>query len=72
MAEIEKLRSGLLKICAWTKQIEVDGRWVPIDEFLRDFLQLRLTHGISETGIALSEGQPAQAAKTVRPRQGFD
>jgi PAS domain S-box-containing protein len=72
VAEIEKLRGGLLKICAWTKQIEIDGRWVPIDEFLRDFLQLRLSHGISETGIALSEAQPLQGANTVRGRQGFD
>ena len=57
VAEIEKLRSGLLKICAWTKQIEVNGRWVPVDEFLRDFLQLKLTHGISDRGLALYEKQ---------------
>src|SRR5438270_12840839 len=57
VAEIEKLRSGLLKICAWTKQIEVNGCWVSVDEFLRDFLQLRLTHGISDRGLALYEKQ---------------
>ena len=57
VAEIEKLRSGLLKICAWTKQIEVNGRWVPVDEFLRDFLQLKLTHGISDRGLVLYEKQ---------------
>jgi hypothetical protein len=32
-------------------------RWVPVDEFLRDFLQLKLTHGISDRGIALYEKQ---------------
>src|SRR5216684_6468175 len=33
-AQIETLRNGLLKICAWTKRIEIDGRWISVDEFL--------------------------------------
>jgi PAS domain S-box-containing protein len=61
VAEIEKLRGGLIKICAWTKQIEVNGRWIPVDEFLRDFLQLKLTHGISDRGLALHEKQCKRA-----------
>jgi PAS domain S-box-containing protein len=72
VAAIEKLRSGLLKICAWSKQIEIDGRWVPIDEFLRDFLHLRLTHGISQTGIALSEAESGNAGKVARLPQSPD
>jgi len=51
--EIERLRSGLLKVCAWTKRIEIDGRWIPIEEFLSDSLGLRLTHGMSEEGEKL-------------------
>ena len=46
--EIRRLRKGLLKVCAWTKNIEIDGRWISIDEFLSEYLQLRLTHGMSE------------------------
>ena len=52
-AEIAKLQRSLLKICAWTKRIEVDGRWMSVDEFLRDHLRLRLTHGISIEGARL-------------------
>lgn len=51
--EIAKLRKGLLKICAWTKRIEIDGRWIPVDEFLSDHLHLNLTHGMSVEGARL-------------------
>jgi PAS domain S-box-containing protein len=46
--EIRRLRKGLLKVCAWTKSIEVDGRWISIDEFLSKYLQLQLTHGMCD------------------------
>jgi PAS domain S-box-containing protein len=52
-AEIEKLRTGLLKICAWTKRIEIDGRWITVDEFLSDHLHLKLSHGMSVEGAQL-------------------
>lgn len=51
--EIERLRKGLLKVCAWTKRIEVDGRWLPIEDFLSQCLHLRLTHGMSEEAVRL-------------------
>jgi PAS domain S-box-containing protein len=49
-AEIIKLRKGLLKICAWTKRIEIEGQWISVDEFLSDHLHLKLTHGMSVEG----------------------
>jgi PAS domain S-box-containing protein len=52
-AEIKRLRQGLLKVCAWTKRIEVDGRWIPIDEFLSRYLHLKLTHGMSDEAVRL-------------------
>ncbi len=52
-AEIARLRQGLLKICAWTKRIEIDSRWITVDEFLRDHLHLQLTHGMSVEGARL-------------------
>ena len=51
--EIKKLQRSLIKVCAWTKRIEVDGRWISVDEFLRDHLRLKLTHGISIEGARL-------------------
>jgi PAS domain S-box-containing protein len=52
-AEIKRLRQGLLKVCSWTKRIEVDGRWLPIDEFLSHYLHLKLTHGMSDEAVRL-------------------
>ena len=52
-AEITKLRKGLLKVCAWTKRIEIDGRWISVDEFLSDHLHLKLTHGMSVEGARI-------------------
>lgn len=53
MAEIERLRSSLLTVCAWTKQIQVDGQWLSMDEFLTNRLNLKLTHGMSVEGAKL-------------------
>ena len=53
VAEIDRLRSSLLTVCAWTKQIQVDGQWLSMDEFLTGRLNLRLTHGMSAEGAKL-------------------
>jgi PAS domain S-box-containing protein len=54
-AEIKRLQERLLKICTWTKRIYVDGKWIPIDEFLTRNLHLKLTHGTSVQGGPMSE-----------------
>jgi GAF domain-containing protein len=41
-AELERL----VTVCAWSRKIQVDGRWVTFEEFLVDSLGLRITHGI--------------------------
>jgi PAS domain S-box-containing protein len=46
-AEIKRLQEGLLKVCTWTKRIQVDGKWIPMDEFLTTNLHLKLTPGTS-------------------------
>jgi PAS domain S-box-containing protein len=46
-AEIKRLQEGLLKVCTWTKRIQVDGKWIPMDEFLTKNLHLKLTPGTS-------------------------
>jgi PAS domain S-box-containing protein len=45
--EIKRLQKGLLKVCTWTKRIQVDGKWMPMDEFLTKNLHLKLTPGTS-------------------------
>jgi hypothetical protein len=38
----------MITLCAWTKQVKVNGRWIPIEQYLRDHHHLELTHGISD------------------------
>jgi hypothetical protein len=38
----------LMTICMWTKQVRVEGEWVPIERYLTDYLGVKLTHGISQ------------------------
>ena len=56
-AEIQRLQKGLLKVCAWTKRIELNGKWIPIDEFLTKHLHLNLTPGVSVEGGRTPEGK---------------
>jgi hypothetical protein len=48
--EIRKLQDGLQVVCAWTKQIKVDDKWMSAEEFLTTQLHLNLTHGMSPEG----------------------
>jgi PAS domain S-box-containing protein len=51
--EIEQLRKQLVKVCAWTKRIQINDRWISVDDFLRNYLHLNLTHGMSIEGARL-------------------
>lgn len=45
--EIRKLQSGLQVVCAWTNRIKFEGKWVALDEFLTNTLNVKVSHGIS-------------------------
>ncbi len=57
------LREGLLTVCAWTKRIKHDGRWMSMDEFLSSYLHLQVTHGISDEGMKSAMADVAQHAQ---------
>jgi phosphoserine phosphatase RsbU/P len=46
---VARLEHAMLKICAWTKQVNVEGKWITIEEYLSHYLGLVLTHGVSES-----------------------
>ncbi|HEX4637902.1 MAG TPA: PAS domain S-box protein [Chthoniobacterales bacterium] len=57
-AQIKRLQQRLVKICTWTKRIQVDGKWIPIDEFLTERLHLKLTPASSvQRGRATDDGK---------------
>jgi small-conductance mechanosensitive channel len=52
---------SLLTICAWTKQVKVDGEWMSIDRYLTERCGVHLTHGISR-----------EAAETILRERGLE
>jgi len=57
MAEAEKLRTQIQTVCAWTKRIKDEGKWVSFEEFLSKHYGLQFTHGISEEALRDLEKQ---------------
>jgi hypothetical protein len=45
--EVRKLQSQLQVVCAWTKRIRIDGKWLSLEEFLASKLNVHVSHGIS-------------------------
>lgn len=39
---------GLIKVCAWTKQVQWEGRWITFEEYLAKRFNIHVTHGISD------------------------
>jgi GAF domain-containing protein len=59
----------LITVCAWSRKIKVDGRWVSFEEFLVETLGLAVTHGIDPEvakqigrGMDLA-GQPSSSSR---------
>jgi len=50
---IEALRGEMLTVCAWTNRIKSAGRWISLEEFLSEHLDLSVSHGISKEGLAM-------------------
>ena len=45
--EVRKLQGKLQVVCAWTKRIKVEGKWMTYEEFLKRHLNINLSHGMS-------------------------
>jgi K+-sensing histidine kinase KdpD len=60
--EVRHLQSQMQVVCAWTKRINVEGRWVALDEFLTDQLNAKVTYGVSPEAMrdVLDNAQQAE------------
>jgi len=45
--ETIKLQQQLHVVCAWTKRINIEGKWIALDEFLTDKLNAKVSYGVS-------------------------
>jgi len=65
--ELRRLQSHMQVVCAWTKRINVEGRWVALDEFLTEQLNAKVTYGVSPEAMkevlhsAENPGEPVVA-----------
>jgi hypothetical protein len=46
-SETRKLQGQLQVVCAWTKRINIEGKWIALDEFLTNTLNAKVTYGVS-------------------------
>jgi K+-sensing histidine kinase KdpD len=65
--EVRRVQSQMQVVCAWTKRINVEGRWVALDEFLTDQLNAKVTYGVSPEAMqqVLDHVDPAEAPAAV-------
>jgi GAF domain-containing protein len=52
--QVRRLES-LVVMCAWTRTVQMDGRWVSVEEFLRAKVGVRVSHGVSDEALARLE-----------------
>jgi K+-sensing histidine kinase KdpD len=63
--ETVKLQQQLHVVCAWTKRINIEGKWLPLDEFLTDKLNAKVSYGVSPEAMqeVLQSAENAQACE---------
>lgn len=66
---IAHLQNEIVRVCAWTKQVNVDGKWIPIDHYLAKHLGLKVSHGISEAGLAILGVPPEEPPPPEAPKR---
>jgi len=45
--QIKKLHS-LVTMCAWSKRVQYEGQWIPLEDYMQKRFGVRISHGISQ------------------------
>jgi K+-sensing histidine kinase KdpD len=64
--ETRKLQGQLQVVCAWTKRINVEGKWIALDEFLTDKLHTKVSYGVSPEAMHEVLGMETEAAAAAQ------
>jgi hypothetical protein len=51
LAELNALQRNLITVCAWTRRVLDQGKWVRFEEFLETHLQINVSHSISADAL---------------------
>ena len=49
----QPLPKGMVRMCAWTRRLELDGEWMSVEAYLLRKFNLSVTHTISDEGMAM-------------------
>ena len=58
--KMKQLRQ-LVTVCAWTKEVKHEGRWVALEEYLKAKFNFDTSHSISERGRKVLRGESTSA-----------
>ena len=58
---------GLITVCAWTRRVKWEGRWVTFEDYLAKRFNLHCTHGICEEAAEQMRNETAEAPLTRDP-----
>ena len=47
-ARVGESPGHIVMLCAWTKRVKENGKWVPLEEFLERHFLVRISHGMSD------------------------
>ena len=61
--EIRGLQDQLQVVCVWTKRINVEGKWIALDEFLTNKLHTKVSYGVSPEAMQEVLGVEAGAVQ---------
>ena len=59
---------GLVTVCAWTRRVKWQGRWMTLEEYLTQCFNLHCTHGICDEAAAKMRADLAQIDISPDPR----
>lgn len=57
----------IVRMCAWTKRLFHDGRWMSIEAFLRSRYGVQVTHGMSDDTLSRLKQEIAAIGATEKP-----
>jgi hypothetical protein len=63
-----KYLEGFLRVCAWCRQIDYKGEWIPLEDFMKKGFDTPTTHGICPGCLAQQNEEAERAAHVMEAR----
>jgi hypothetical protein len=64
-----KYLEGFMKVCAWCRRIDYNGRWMPLEDFLKQGFDTPTSHGICTDCLGVQKSLIEAARKKRKAAQ---